>query len=443
MNPTPVKKLSTFQIIISGFLGAILAGALILMLPISSSSGEWTPFSDALFTSTSAICVTGLIVHDTATYWSNFGQAAILVMIQIGGLGIVSVAAFLSIVSGRRIGLLQRNLLQDSISAPQIGGIVRLTRFIFRMAFLTELAGALVMLPTFLKAFGKAGIWKAFFHSISAFCNAGFDVMGDVSGEYSSLTYFAGSPAIVIPVCMLILTGGFGFLTWDDVLTHRFEFKKYRMQSKAIFTTNAVLIAVPAVLLFFTDYSGQPAAERFCLSLFQAITPRTAGFNTADLSALSGACRTIMIILMFIGGSPGSTAGGMKTTTVAVLYANVRSVIKRRKSVQMFGRRVEDETVRSAAALLMIYMLLAFGGAVAISISEQLPIKDCIFETASAIGTVGLTLGITPSLGTFPRVILIVLMFFGRVGGLTLLYAALSNTGAEVSQSPVEKISVG
>ena len=217
----------------------------------------------------------------------------------------------------------------------------------------------------------------------------------------------------------------------------------YRMQSKAIFTTNAVLIVIPAVLLFFTDYSGQPTAERFCLSLFQAITPRTAGFNTADLSALSGACRTIMIILMFIGGSPGSTAGGMKTTTVAVLYANVRSVIKRRKSVQMFGRRVEDETVRSAAALLMIYMLLAFGGAVAISISEQLPIKDCIFETASAIGTVGLTLGITPSLGTFPRVILIVLMFFGRVGGLTLLYAALSNTGAEVSQSPVEKISVG
>ena len=239
------KKLSSYQIIISGFLGVILIGTFLLMLPVSSKRAAWTSPETALFTSTSAVCVTGLVVQDTATCWSVFGQAVILVLIQIGGLGIVTVAAFVATLSGRNISLLQRSMLQDSISAHQIGGIVKLTGFIFKTAFLAELLGALVMLPAFCKAFGASGIWMALFHSISAFCNAGFDVMGAKTGAFSSLTFFRGSAGVSLPVCLLIVFGGVGFLTWDDMVANRFRFKKYRMQSKAILTATAAPDAPP------------------------------------------------------------------------------------------------------------------------------------------------------------------------------------------------------
>ena len=241
------KKLSSYQIIISGFLGVILIGTFLLMLPVSSKRAAWTSPETALFTSTSAVCVTGLVVQDTATCWSVFGQAVILVLIQIGGLGIVTVAAFVATLSGRNISLLQRSMLQDSISAHQIGGIVKLTGFIFKTAFLAELLGALVMLPAFCKAFGASGIWMALFHSISAFCNAGFDVMGAKTGVFSSLTFFRGSAGVSLPVCLLIVFGGVGFLTWDDMVANRFRFKKNRMQSKAILTATAAPDAPPNI----------------------------------------------------------------------------------------------------------------------------------------------------------------------------------------------------
>ena len=437
------KKLSSSQIIILGFLGVILVGTILLMLPISAKQRVWSSPENALFTSTSAVCVTGLVVRDTATYWSVFGQAVILILIQIGGLGIVSVAAFLATISGRRISLLQRSMLQDSISAHQIGGIVKMTGFVFKVAFLTELLGALVMLPSFLKAFGPAGIWMAVFHSISAFCNAGFDVMGNHTGAFSSLTFFRGSIGIGLPVCLLIVIGGIGFLTWDDIAANKLRFKKYRMQSKAILVTTAVLILLPALYLFFTDFSAFGWKERIWLSLFQAITPRTAGFNTADLTKMSGASRGLLIVLMLIGGSPGSTAGGMKTTTAAVLFANALAVFRRRKNAQMFGRRIEDGIVKNAATLLTMYLFLVLAAAMVISTAEGLPFGACLFETASAIGTVGLSLGITPALGLVSHLILIVLMFFGRVGGLTLMFAALSSRNTEVSMRPMEKINVG
>lgn len=436
-------KLSSFRIIIIGFLGAILVGAFLLMLPVSAQSGRWTSPEHALFTSTSAVCVTGLVVQDTATYWSYFGQAILLVLIQLGGLGVISVAAVIASVSGRKISLLQRSMLQDSISAHQIGDIMPMTKFIFRIAFLTELAGALLMLPWFCKEFGVSGVWMAVFHSVSAFCNAGFDIMGGHSGEFSSLTYFGAHPGIIIPICLLIVIGGIGFLTWDDVCHHKFRLKRYRMQSKVILVTSLVLIVLPAVLFFFSDYSSAPMKERICYSLFQAITPRTAGFNTTDLTALTSVGRTVFIVLMIIGGSPGSTAGGMKTTTFAVLIANMTAVVRRKKNAELFGRRVEDGTVRSAGALLMIYVFLAVTAACAISLIEGQPVATCLFETASAVGTVGLSLGMTPSLGLASHLILMVLMFFGRVGGLTLLFAAISTKGVEVSQYPVEKINVG
>lgn len=437
------NRLSPFRIIITGFGAVILIGTLLLMLPISAKARQWTSIENALFTATSAVCVTGLVVQDTATYWSAFGQAVILVMIQIGGLGIVSVAAFIATISGKKVSLLQRSVLQESISAHQVGGLVKMTAFIFEVAFLIELIGAVLMFPVFFKAYGAYGIWMSVFHSVSAFCNAGFDIMGDKTGIFTSLTAFSDQIWIVIPVCLLIVIGGIGFLTWEDIAEKRFHVKKYRLQSKVVLTTTAVLIVIPAMILFFNDFSFFPLKERICLSVFHAITPRTAGFNTIEMSSLTGAGRAMTIALMVIGGSPGSTAGGLKTTTIAVLIANVVAVIRRRKSTQLFGRRIEDSTIKTASTLMIIYLGWILLGAFMISIIDGLPIGVCLFETASAVGTVGLSYGITPSLGLISHLILIGLMFFGRVGGLTLMYAALSYTGNEFSQCPVEKINVG
>lgn len=437
------RKLSSFQIIIAGYLAVILIGTLLLALPVSSRTGQWTSFEEVLFTATSAACVTGLVLMDTAVYWSLFGQIVILVLIQIGGLGIISVTAFIMAASGKKISLLQRSLLQESISAHYVGGIVKMTGFIFKVAFAAELLGAAVMLPAFCSAFGLSGIWMALFHSVSAFCNAGFDIMGQQTGSFSSLTCFGDDPGVVIPVSLLILIGGIGFLTWDDLAVHGFRIRRYRMQSKAILSVTAALILIPAAIFFFGDFSGFGLKQRICLSVFQAITPRTAGFSTADPASMSGAGQAVTIALMLVGGSPGSTAGGIKTTALAVLLANAASVIRRKKSAQLFGRRIEDQTIKSAATLLMIYLFFALTGALVISAVDVLPFSLCLFETVSAIGTVGLSLGITPSVGLLSRLILICLMFLGRVGGLTLMFAAVNSSGTEVAQRPIEKINVG
>ncbi len=437
------RKFSSFQIICMGFVGAILLGACLLRLPVATRAAGAAPWEDALFTATSAVCVTGLVVRDTALYWSPFGQAVILCLIQVGGLGVVSVAACFALVSGKRIGLLQRSLLQDSISAHQIGGVVKLTGFLVRIAFLAELLGALLLMPTFCSRYGAAGAWMAVFHSVSAFCNAGFDIMGDKTGAFSSLTAFRGSLGVTLTVCALIVVGGIGFLTWDDVVTHGFRFRRYRMQSKVILLTTGLLILVPSTLLFFCDFADFPLQERLCLSLFQAVTPRTAGFNTGNLTAMTDGGRALLLGLMLVGGAPGSTAGGMKTTTAAVLAANAVAVFRRRRSVRLLGRRVEDEVVRSAATLMGMYLLLTAAGGLLLSATERLPLGPCLFEAASALGTVGLSLGITPGLGSLSRGALMLLMLWGRVGGLTLMFAALSKRGREVSQCPVEKIAVG
>lgn len=437
------KSLSPFQIIILGFSGVILAGALLLMLPISSKSGTLTPFSEALFTSTSAVCVTGLVLHDTAAYWSYFGQSVILVLIQIGGMGVVTVAASFALISGRKISLAQRTTMQEAIAAPKTGGIVRLTGFIIKATFLIELLGALAMMPVFCMDFGVKGIWMAVFHSVSAFCNAGFDIMGTADAQFSSLTAYAAQPVINIVIMLLVVVGGIGFLTWDDIRTNHFHFRRYRMQSKVILVTTAVLLALPAAYFFFFEFAQLPMGERILCSLFQAVTPRTAGFNTADLTSVSDAGQGIIVFLMLIGGSPGSTAGGMKTTTVAVLIANALAVFRRKEDSQLFRRRIDGKAVNTAVTILIMYITLFFGSALIISIAEGLPIQTCLFETASAVGTVGLSLGATTQLGLLSQGILVVLMFFGRVGGLTLIYAALSGVNKNLSKLPQERITVG
>ena len=436
-------KLSSFQIILLGFAGVILIGTLLLMLPISSKEGIVTPFFDALFTSTSAVCVTGLIVHDTATYWSYFGQAIILILIQIGGLGVVTVATSVFILAGKKIGLGQRSTMQEAISAPSIGGIVRLTWFILKGVVIIEIIGMLAMLPVFCIDHGVKGIWLALFHSISAFCNAGFDIMGDISGEYSSLTAYASNPFISIVIMLLIIIGGIGFLTWDDICKHKFQIKKYTTQSKIILVMTGALIIIPAIYFFFFEFEECALGERILLSLFQAVTPRTAGFNTANINHFSEVGLLIMIFLMLIGGSPSSTAGGMKTTTLTIIFASAISAFQKKEDTQMFNRRVADETVKHASAIFILYLVLFLLSGTIISAIEGLPLMTCLYETASAIGTVGLSLGITPSLGIISRIILIALMFFGRVGGLTLIYATFGGTKKELSKFPIDKVTVG
>ena len=421
------RRFTSFQIIILGFAGVIVAGALLLMLPAASAAGAATPFTDALFTSTSAVCVTGLVVRDSGSYWSPFGQSLILLLIQIGGLGVITMSATFLMLAGRNISLKERSAMQDALSAPSVGGIVRLTRFILKGTFIVELTGALVMLPVFWRDHGFRGIWMAVFHSVSAFCNAGFDILGTAERPYPSLTAYVGNPVVNITVIFLLVVGGLGFLTWDDIRTHRWRLSRYRMQSKVILATTAILLLFPAVLA----------------SLFQSATPRTAGFNTTDLAAMSDASRAVMILLMLVGGAPGSTAGGMKVTTLAVLAANVHSIFRQQESPQLFHRRVDSRIVKSASAVLLLYLTLFLTGGCIISAAEDLPLAVCLYETASAIGTVGLTLGITPQLGQLSHCILILLMFWGRVGGLTLIYAAFAGHNRYHAVYPKENITIG
>ena len=436
------RRLTSSQIILFGFAAVILVGALLLMLPVSSSAGTMTAPLDCLFTSTSAVCVTGLVVYDTATHWSAFGQAVILLLIQIGGMGVVTVAIAITMASGKKISLMQRSTMQDAISAHQVGGIVRFTGFILRGIFLFELLGALALMTAFVPEFGPQGVWLAVFHSVSAFCNAGFDLMG-TRARFSSLTSYAEHPVVNVTVMALIIIGGVGFLTWQDIRRNGIHVSRYRMQSKVILSVSGILILLPAVYFFFCEFRELPLARRFWGSLFQAVTPRTAGFNTLDLTGLSETGQMLTCLLMLIGGSPGSTAGGMKTTTLAVLVSCAIATFRKRESGRFFGRRITDETVKNAVTVFLMYIALFLAGGMIISRAEDLPLLICLFESASAVGTVGLTLGITPGLGTVSRWVLISLMFFGRVGGLTLIFATLPAHKNTLSKLPLEKITVG
>lgn len=436
-------ELSSSQIIIFGFLGVILAGTLLLMLPIASRERQITSFADALFTATSASCVTGLVVRDTVTSWSLFGQVVLLALIQIGGMGIVTASLAVFLFSGKRISLKQRNTMQESISAAQVGGIVRLTGFILKTTLALELLGAAAMAPVFIRDFGPArGIWYALFHSVSAFCNGGFDLMGNTE-PYSSLCFYLSQPVINITIMLLIVLGGLGFTTWDDLRRCRFHVRFCSMQTKTVLTVTAILLVLPALYFFFCEFGSFPLGERIFASLFQSVTLRTAGFNTVDFAGISEGGQVIMIFLMLVGGSPGSTAGGMKTTTLAVLVAASLSVIQKKDDTQMFHRRIPPEIVRNAVAILSLYLSLFLATGIVISRIEGLPLLPCLFETASAIGTVGVTTGITRSLGTVSRLILVLMMFCGRVGGLTVLFATISPRSGSVSRYPQEKLIVG
>ena len=432
-----------------GFAGVILLGSLLLCLPISTSSGEWASYLDALFTATTSVCVTGLVTQDTGTYWSLFGQIVILILIQIGGMGVMTVAIMLGLMARRRrFSLMQRSTLQEAIGGPSLGSIIKLTKFIITVTAATEIAGAVCMFPVFNREFGVLkSIWYSVFHSVSAFCNAGIDLMGSKE-QFSSLTSYYDNPVINLVICFLIFFGGIGFMTWDDMHRNGIRFKKYRLQSKIALVTTAFLVIVPAVYFYIFEFSRAPwdgftAGEKVLASIFQTVTPRTAGFNTVDLNAMTQVSQLVMVILMLIGGSPGSTAGGMKTTTAAIVISSMLSVFKRKGDAEAFRRRVSQDSVRNASAVMAMYLVLFLLGSMFISQIEDLPILTCFYETASAIGTVGLSLGITPHLTAVSKIILILLMYFGRVGGLTLIFAAVNNNSKKYVKFPQENVNVG
>ena len=438
-----LKQFSSARIILFGFIIMIFLGASILSLPISSRSGEFTPFIDALFTATSASCVTGLIVYDTATHWSVFGKIIIIAMIQCGGLGVVTMLTVFTQVTGKKIGLRDRATLQSALSAPQIGGIVRLTSFIFKATIIIEMIGALLMFPRFMKDFGiTKGIYYSVFHSISAFCNAGFDLMGDVS-KFSSLTKYQSDIMINITIMLLILIGGLGFLIWKDIVDYRFDIKRYSTQTKIVLTMTFILVLFPSILFFFTEFSTLDIKTRVLSSLFQAVTPRTAGFNTIDYTKFSDNGIAMTVILMLIGGGSGSTAGGIKMSTVFILAVTMCSILKQDKEVAVFKKRIEPDIIKNAVAVLVLDVALFIAGSMLISGIEGFSLKETMFESASAVATVGLTLGITPSLGTVSKLLLICMMYIGRVGGITLIFAAVTPKNSGNARYPKDQVAVG
>ena len=441
------KLLSSGTIITISFALTILIGAVLLMMPFSSATGEWTPFLDALFTATSATCVTGLVVYDTVTHWSMIGQLIILILIQIGGMGVVTMALAVIIISGKKIGLKQRLVMQDSISAPQLGGVIKLTGFIVRGTILIELLGAMLLFTRFYPDFGLLkGIWYSVFHSVSAFCNAGFDLMG-VNAPFSSLTVYSADWVVNITIMLLIIIGGIGFFVWHDIKDNGLKFKHYSLHTKLVLITTATLLILAFIYFYFVEFSRETwndgSTNKFIAAAFQAVTPRTAGFNTVDLTLITEVSVFVTIILMLIGGSPGSTAGGFKTTTVASMFLCIRSIFENRSNIECFGRRLPVEILRRAVAVFLMYIMLFLLCGFTICLLDNVPLITALFESASAVGTVGLTLGITPYLCTVSHVFLIILMFFGRVGGLTMIFVFGAKMTPEVSRLPQESITIG
>lgn len=439
---------TTTKLIVFGYLAVIAAGTLLLMLPVSNRQQEVTPFIDAWFTATSATCVTGLVLHDTYTFWTSFGQCVILVLIQIGGIGFMTIAISALTFTKRKIGLSKRLLMQESMAAPQVGGIVKMAKFVFSRVVLFEGIGAILLGFYFVPRLGAGkGIFFSLFHSVSAFCNAGIDLMGYFEPG-SSLMTASGSVLVSVTVMLLIITGGLGFWVWADVRDHKWHFRNYRLHTKVVFASTGILIFGGALLMFLFEFGrpsmeGRSLGEQILCAFFQAVTPRTAGFNTMDLTGLTGCGKALIVGLMFIGGSPGSTAGGIKTTTVSIMLLSIWSEFRKRKDIECFRRRMEEGALRHACCVTMLYGFLALSGAVLIASVDRISINVSLFEAVSAIGTVGLSLGATAGLSAVSHIVLILLMFVGRVGGITILIAFGNRIMGVPSKLPMEKVPVG
>ena len=445
----PRAPLSAQALIALGFLLIILIVTLLLMLPASSQSGQWTDPLTALFTATSAVCVTGLVVVDTASTWSLFGQAVLLVGIQIGGLGVMTILSLFPLLLGKRIGLRQRTVLQESVASLHIGGIVRLVRRAMIGTAAVELLGALLLSLRFVPMLGPVrGIGYSVFHSISAFCNAGFDLMGTVSGPFSSLEMFRSDPLVNFVVIALILVGGLGFFVWNDLVTCRFRLSKLQLHSRVVLLASVVLVLVPTGLFFLFEprgsMVGMSTGERLLASLFSAVTPRTAGFDTVPTGDLSGAGSLLTILLMLTGGNPGSTAGGAKTTTMLLVTLLAVSLLRQEENVHLFGRRIEQDVIRRACAIVVVYMTLATGATLVIcAMQPELALRDVLIEVFSAVNTVGMSTGITRVLSPLSRLVIILLMYAGRLGSLTFAILLTHRAQSAKVQYPTGRLLVG
>ena len=393
----------------------------------------------SFFTATSATCVTGLIRVDTYSHWSWFGQFIIILLIQIGGIGFMTFCIYALTLAKKKIGIISRSIMQNSISSPHVGGIVKMTKFIILATFFIEALGAFFLSFIFCPKLGLVkGLWFSIFHSISAFCNAGFDLMGNFE-PYSSLVSFQDNWYLNMIIMLLIIIGGLGFLVWKDIIDNRGHFSKMRLHTKIVITTTIILIFGGALFIYFCEQGNATILS----SLFQSVTARTAGFNTVDLSKIRETTQLIIIILMFVGGSSGSTAGGIKTTTIAVMLVNLISMFKQKKGVEVFKRRISDEIVKMASCVLMAYLVLTLIVSLIICQLENISYITVLFECVSAIATVGLTIGITSQLGVISQCLLALLMLFGRVGSITFLLAFASNRVTPLAKAPAEKIQIG
>ncbi|MBO5260613.1 MAG: Trk family potassium uptake protein [Agathobacter sp.] len=443
----PHTRLNQVQFIALGFFLIIMLGTFMLMLPISSRSGEWTSFMDALFTATSTTCVTGLIVVDTFTHWSLFGQLVIITLIQIGGLGFLTIAVGFAMVFRRRIGLRQRDLLKESVNAMEIGGIVKLTKKIIAGTIIIEGIGAVILTIRFMPEHGiLEGIYYGVFHSISAFCNAGFDLMG-YQTPYNSLCAYVNDPVVNLTVSALIILGGLGFVVWDELSVKKFHWKQYTLHTKLVLSCTIFLLIAGTVLMLLFEYNNTVAemnlGEKILASFFGSVTARTAGFNTVDTAALDSSSKLLTMILMFIGGSPGSTAGGAKTTTVMVMFIYIVSSLKNESGSNVFHRRINSEIIKKAAMVIGLNLGLALCSGMIILATSDLPMEDVLFETISAISTVGMTTGITRDLNTIGRVLIAFLMYCGRIGSMTFALSLMKKENGQLLKMPEEKISIG
>lgn len=438
------RRLTPVQIVAIGFGIVIMAGALLLMIPIASKNGEITPFIDALFTSTSAVCVTGLVTLNTAEHWSYFGSTVIMLLIQIGGLGFMSFATLFALILGKRITLKERLVMQEAMNTFSLQGLVKLAKYILIFTFSVEVVGALFLSTKFIPEYGVGkGVYFSIFHSISAFCNAGFDLTGN------SLVPYAENPVVILTITGLIVTGGLGFAVWAEIYNYK-GINKLSLHSKLAISMTLLLLLGGWILMFLFEMKNPGTMGNMSLkgkllsSLFASVTPRTAGFNSISTSDMSLAGTSLTIVLMFIGGCPGGTAGGIKTTTAGILAMTIFCVMKNKEDTEIYGRTITKNLVYKAFVISTVAILLVIVATIILSFTETgASLEYIIYEVTSAFGTVGLTLGLTPSLSVIGKIVIALIMYIGRVGALTLLLALSNKKSANPIKYPEGKILVG
>jgi trk system potassium uptake protein TrkH len=447
MKNKNTNKITYPKIVAIGFAGLILIGSALLMLPISSKTGG-ASFNDALFVATSATCITGLVPFDTFTNWSVFGQIVIICLIQIGGLGFITVLAVISKLIQKKISLKQKMLLKESIGSFSLGDVKKLVKEVLIFTASCEGAGALLLMTRLIPMAGvRRGIYVSIFTSISAYCNAGFDLMGMVLPS-SSLTTVNNDPIIILTISLLVIFGGLGFIVWDDIKAKKFKCKNFDAHTKLVLITTAILLFAGFALFLAFEYNNtlanMPFATKLLNAFFCSVTPRTAGFNSVDTALLTPQSKMLTIVLMFIGGSSGSTAGGVKTTTIAILFLCLFSNMRDKEDIEVFGRRITLDTVKKAISIALLNFSEIFISVILISLIQgEFALTDIIFECASAIGTVGMTTGITPQLNIASQIIIIMLMYIGRLTSLIFALSFVKQKPKTTAQKPVVNILIG